>query len=87
MGKFLALITLAVLLGCMKQLAPMPKFETPAGEECALACQRDYSGCMALDIRPDFLLFSPRETACKKMLQECYQSCLSKEEKVSAGYK
>lgn len=80
MRKLFIWVTLALLLGCAQKIPPMQSVEapTPAAEECAQGCQREYTECMALDIRPDYLLLSPRKRACQKMLQECYQSCVDK---------
>ena len=87
MRKGFVWITLVLLLGCAPKIPPMPTIETPtpAVEECAQECKGKYTECMALDIRPDYLLLSPRKWACKKQIQECYQSCLDKEKNVSFG--
>jgi len=73
-------MTLVLLIGCAQKIPPMPKVETstPTVRICSQGCQSDYTACMALDIRPDYLLFSPRKQACQKMLEECYRSCEDK---------
>ena len=79
MKKLLVCIALGVLFGCANTGPQMPNYTTPKGEECAAACRNDYSDCMKSDVRPDFLLFSPRKRACEKMLRECYGGCLEKD--------
>ena len=71
---------MVLLMGCTQKIPPMKSVETPtpALEACAQECQRQYTECMKLEIRPDYLLFSPRKRACQKMLKECYQSCKDK---------
>lgn len=78
MKVFFLLIALGVLFGCAKP-PQMPNYETSYGKECALACEKDYSDCLASDVRPDFLILSPRKSACQKWLNGCYQLCLKKE--------
>lgn len=79
MKKLLALIALGLLLGCAKEMPQKPNYETQYGEECAAGCEKDYSDCLASNIRPDFTVFSPREKACEKLIRDCYQLCQKKE--------
>ncbi|CAB1064288.1 hypothetical protein D1BOALGB6SA_9080 [Olavius sp. associated proteobacterium Delta 1] len=59
MKKFWALIALGVLLGCAKEMPQKPHYETAYGEECAADCEKDYSECLASNIRPDFVVYLP----------------------------
>jgi hypothetical protein len=34
---------------------------------------------MKNEVRPDYLLMSPRKGACQKMLRECYDTCADNE--------
>ena len=79
MLRILIIIALCWLFSCATSVPPMPLYQTGRGQECGRACQNQYSGCMKNDIRPDFLLFSPRKEACQKMLRECYNTCLDKD--------
>ena len=79
MKKWWAFIALGVLLGCAKEMPHKPHFETTYGEECAADCEKDYSECLESNIRPDFLVLSPREKACQKLIRDCYQLCSAKE--------
>ena len=80
MLRILIIIALCWLFACATSVPPMPLYQTDRGQECGRACQNQYSGCMKNDIRPDFLLFSPRKVACQKMLRECYNTCLDKDD-------
>ena len=79
MKNFLPLIILVLLFGCATPMPDKPKFETSKGEQCAEDCQQDYSECLESDVRPDYLIASPRKEACRKMLVSCYQLCLEQE--------
>ena len=73
------LIILIFFCGCAASAPPRPVFTTAAGEACAGDCQADYDSCMQNEIRPDYLVFSPRKKACGKMLRGCYDRCSEKE--------
>ena len=79
MSRFLIFVALGMLFSCATSVPPMPGFRTDGAKECGRDCQTQYSACMKNEIRPDFLLFSPRKEACQKMLRECYDTCSSKE--------
>lgn len=79
MLRFLILVALGMLFSCATSVPPMPDFRTDGTKACGRDCQTQYSACMKNEIRPDFLLFSPRKEACQKMLRECHDTCLSKE--------
>jgi hypothetical protein len=83
MKMALSFIALALFLGCAST-PDMPGYETARGKTCAKECQQEHSECMQLDVRPDYLVMSPRKRACGKMLSECYQSCLEKEKRAEA---
>ena len=84
MKMALLFIALALSLGCAST-PDMPVYETDRGKNCAKGCQQEHSECMQLDVRPDYLLMSPRKRACGKMLSECYQSCLKQEKRAEAN--
>ena len=73
------LTAVCVLFGCATKLPEKPRFETSYGEECAAGCEKDYSDCMASEIRPDYLFLSPRKQACQNLIRDCYQLCSQKE--------
>ena len=75
----LALITAGILFACAAKMPEKPRYETSYGEECAADCEGDYSDCLASELRPDYLLFSPRKKACQKLIRDCYQLCSEKE--------
>ena len=79
MSRLLIVMALGLLCSCATSVAPMPDYRTDGGKACGLDCQTQYSACMKNEVRPDFLLMSPRKEACQKMLRECYDTCLSKE--------
>lgn len=79
MKKLMALIALAALSGCAKEMPQKPQYQTTYGDECAAECEKDYSECLASNIRPDFLVFSPRKKACESYIRDCYQLCEKKE--------
>ena len=74
-----ALLALGFLFGCATKMPEKPLYETNYGEECAVDCEKDYSDCLASEIRPDYLILSPRKKACRKLIRDCYQLCLKKE--------
>ena len=84
MKKLSVLIALGVLLGCAKEMPQKPRYETSYGEECAADCEKDYSDCLASNIRPEFLVGSPRKKACEKLIRDCYQLCSEKEKQPPA---
>jgi hypothetical protein len=75
MTRILIVAALGALVSCASSVPPMPGYRTDEAKQCGLACQRQYAACMQNDIRPDFLLMSPRKEACGKMLRECYDTC------------
>jgi hypothetical protein len=77
MSRIWVFMALGFLLSCASSVPPMPGYRTERGERCGLDCQTQYSACMKNEIRPDFLLLSPRKEACQRMLRECYETCLS----------
>ena len=79
MKVLIALIAVGVLVGCAAKMPEKPRYKTSFGEECAANCERDYSDCLADDIRPDYLVLSPRNKACQKLIRGCYQKCLEKD--------
>ena len=79
MLRILIIVALCWLFSCATSVPPMPHYQTDQGQECGRDCQIQYSGCMKNEIRPDFLLFSPRNEACQKMLRGCYNTCLDKD--------
>jgi hypothetical protein len=79
MSRFLIFLALSLLFSCSTSVPPMPGYGTDGRKACGLDCQTQYSACMKNEVRPDFLLMSPRKEACQKMLRECYDTCLSKE--------
>ena len=79
MWRILIFMTLGLLLSCTASVPPMPAYRTESGKECGLNCQAQYSACMQNEVRPDYLLMSPRKEACQKMLRECYDACSSKD--------
>ena len=84
MKYLLPLITLVLLFGCATPMPDKPKYQTSKGEQCAEDCQQDYSDCLASDdLRPDYLIVSPRKEACKKGIISCYQLCLEEEKQIS----
>jgi len=72
-------MVLGLLVSCTASVPPMPNYETSTGQECGIDCQAQYSACMENELRPDYLLMSPRKEACQKMLCGCYDACLEKE--------
>ena len=74
-----ALIAVSVLFGCATKMPEKPRYETSYGEECAAGCEKDYSDCLASEIRPDYLFLSPRKKACQNLIRDCYQLCSQKE--------
>jgi hypothetical protein len=79
MMNLVLLIVLGLLSGCAASVPPMPVYQTTRGKECALECQNDYSDCMKLEVRPDYLIASPRKKACEKMIKDCYYLCAEQE--------
>ena len=79
MSRLLIFVALVLLFSCATSVPPMPNYQTDGGKECGLDCQTQYSACMKNEVRPDFLLMSPRKEACQKMLRGCYDTCLDKE--------
>jgi hypothetical protein len=79
MKFFLALIVASILFGCATKMPEKPRFQTSSGEECAANCESDYSDCLASEIRPDYLILSPRKKACRNLIRDCYHLCLQKE--------
>ena len=79
MKVFFVVIVVSVLLGCAAKMPEKPRYKTSFGENCASDCERDYSDCLANEIRPDYLILSPRKKACQKLIRDCYQLCLEKE--------
>jgi len=79
MRTLIGFMVLIVLCGCAASIPPMPAYSTSEGEACAADCQKTYGRCMENEIRPDYLIFSPRKEACGKMLRGCYESCAEKE--------
>jgi hypothetical protein len=81
MLRTMIIFALWLLAACATSVPPMPDYQTNRGQTCGRECQTQYSACMKNDIRPDYLLFSPRKEACQKMLRECYDTCLDKDNK------
>ncbi len=81
MSRILIIMALFLLCSCATSVPPMPLpiIQTDRGKACGHDCQTQYSACMQNEIRPNFLLMSPRKEACKKMLNECYDTCLNKD--------
>jgi hypothetical protein len=79
MRKSVVLIAIGLVFGCATSIPEKPFYNTPAGKQCAEQCREQYSVCMESEVRPDFLLLSPRKEACGKMLNECYQRCLGED--------
>lgn len=79
MSRLLIFVALGLLFSCATSVPPVPSYQTDYGKECGRTCQTQYSACMKNEVRPDFLLMSPRKDACQKMLRECGDTCLSKE--------
>ena len=75
MKKLLFISVLCFLLSCAGTIPDMPNYQTSKGRECGVECQKDYSDCMDLEVRPDYLLMSPRKRACGQKLEQCYQLC------------
>ena len=78
--KWLTLILLVLISACARTIPPMPDYNTVSEIECGENCQIEYAECMELDIRPDYLIISPRKAACKKQLNECYLDCRENKE-------
>lgn len=76
MLKTMIILAGCFLASCAASDPPMPDYRTDRGQACGHQCQTQYSACMKNDIRPDYLLFSPRKEACRKMLRECHNTCL-----------
>jgi hypothetical protein len=72
-------VAIALVFGCATSMPEKPFCNTPAGKECAEQCLKEYSRCMESEVRPDYLLLSPRKEACGKTLNECYRRCLEKD--------
>ena len=85
MKKWLALVAIVILFGCAKEIIQKPRFETANGEQCAADCETVYADCLASNIRPDFLISSPRKKACQKLIRDCYQLCQNKERQSSSA--
>ena len=85
MRVLIALIVIGVLFGCAAKMPEKPRYKTSLGEECAANCERDYSDCLADEIRPDYLVLSPRKKACQKLVRDCYQKCVEKEKQPPEG--
>jgi hypothetical protein len=81
MLRILIIMALCLLFSCATSVPPMPDYQTGRGQECGRECRTQYSACMKNQIRPDFLLLSPRKEACQKMLRGCYDTCLDKDNK------
>jgi hypothetical protein len=81
MLRTMIIFALWLLAACATSVPPMPDYQTNRGQACGRECQTQYSACMKNDIRPDYMLFSPRQEACQKMLRECYDTCLDKDNK------
>ena len=79
MARLWIFVALGLLCSCATSVPPMPSYQTDSGKTCGRDCQNQYSACMKNEVRPDFLLMSPRKDACQKMLRECYDTCLSEE--------
>ena len=79
MKPFLALMAAIILIGCAAKIPEKPIYKTPLGDACAADCQRIYNDCMASEIRPDYLILSPRKKACENLIRDCYQRCAEKE--------
>lgn len=79
MSRLLIFLALGMLHSCATSHPPMPAFWTDGGKACGLECQAQYSACMKNEVRPDFLLLSPRKDACERMLRVCYDTCSRKE--------
>jgi hypothetical protein len=75
MSRILIVAALGFLLSCASPVPPIPGYWTEAQKRCGGDCQVRYTACMENDIRPDYLLISPRRDACRKMLRECYDAC------------
>ncbi len=85
MKIFIALIAVSFLFGCAAKMPEKPRYETPYGEECAAGCEKDYSDCLVSEIRPSYLLISPRKIACQKLIRGCYQLCSEKEKQPTSS--
>jgi hypothetical protein len=79
MKKWWVWMILLFLLGCAEKMPPRPHFDTASGQDCAAACEKDYSECIDSNIRPDYLVMSPRKKACARYIRDCYQLCEKKE--------
>ncbi len=79
MLRIMIILALCFIASCATSVPPMPDYQTNRAQECGRECRTQYSSCMKNEIRPDFLLFSPRKEACQKMLRECYNTCLDKD--------
>jgi hypothetical protein len=79
MSRLLIFMALGFVFSCASSIPPMPGYGTDGEKACGRDCQTQYSACMKNEVRPDFLLMSPRKEACQKMLRECYDTCSSKE--------
>jgi len=74
MSRRLIFVALGFVLSCASTVPPMPGYQTDRGQECGLKCQTQYNACMKNEVRPDFLVMSPRKEACQKMLRGCYDT-------------
>lgn len=79
MLKTSLVLVLATLLSCASAVPPPPAYQTMRGQTCGRDCQSRYAACMQNELRPDYLLMSPRKRACGKMLRECHDGCLEGE--------
>lgn len=79
MVRIMIILALCITASCATSVPPMPDYQTNRAQECGRDCHRQYSSCMKNEIRPDYLLFSPRKEACQQMLRECYNTCLEKD--------
>ncbi len=79
MVRILITVAMGLLLSCAASVPPPPAYQTDRGQKCGQTCQTQYTACMENEVRPDYLLMSPRKEACQKMLRECYDSCLNKD--------
>ena len=79
MRILVAFIVSIFIYSCASSIPPMPAYATSEGEACAVTCQNTHEDCMKNEIRPDYLISSPRKKACGKMLRKCYEICSKKE--------
>lgn len=79
MWRIIFITAIGLIFSCTTAAPPPPGYQTEAGQKCGRVCQTQYTACMENEIRPDYLLMSPRKRACEKMLRECYGNCLADE--------